>query len=83
VRAGLSCAAAEVGLSASGAVSEIERLLPAFRLRTDEIIAWCEELSPVGRFYRPPVLTKYWSILHSWLLLEDFVPHEVTTGELR
>ena len=40
------------------AVPEIERFLPAIRLRTEEIIARCEELSPVGSFYRLLVLTK-------------------------
>ena len=41
-----------------GAVPEIERFLPALRLRTEEIIARCEELSPVPRFYRLLVVTK-------------------------
>ena len=40
------------------AVPEIERFLPATRLRTEEIIARSEELSPVGRFYCLLVLTK-------------------------
>ena len=39
-------------------VPEIERCLPALRLRTEEIIARCEELSPVGRFDRLLVFTK-------------------------
>ena len=40
------------------AVPEIERFLPAIGLRTEEIIARREELSPVRRFYRLLVLTK-------------------------
>jgi hypothetical protein len=40
-----------------GAVPEIERFLPALRLRTEEIIARCEELSTVGRFHRLLVFT--------------------------
>ena len=39
------------------AAPEIESFLAALRLRTEEIIARCEEPSPVASIYRLPVFT--------------------------